>query len=233
MARTSATLFAGLALVLAMNAGCAVSPGSEPAPAAAPSTAGTGQTHRADTANEREQDRHAAGRSSPSKAPVSRIGGSSPVLQEARPLAISIPRIALQSQIMSLGQQEDHTLEVPPGEAGSPAGWYVNSPTPGERGPSIILGHVNSLSGSPGVFARLQELVPGDKIIVDREDGTAAVFSVRTIERYEKDSFPALEVYGNTSHAEIRLITCDGYDPQTGLFEENLVAYARLAAATH
>jgi sortase (surface protein transpeptidase) len=75
--------------------------------------------------------------------------------------------------------------------------------------------------------------VPGDKIIVEREDGTAAVFSVTTIERYEKDSFPALQVYGNTSYAEIRLITCDGYDPQTGLFEENLVAYARLTAAKH
>ena len=141
---------------------------------------------------------------------------------------MSIPRIGLLSDIISLGQQEDGTLEVPPEEAGSPAGWYVNSPTPGERGPSILLGHVNSLGGSPGVFARLQELVPGDDVGIDRADGTTAVFRVTAIKRYDKDTFPALQVYGNTTHPEIRLITCDGYNPQNGTFEENLVAYGKL-----
>jgi hypothetical protein len=112
------------------------------------------------------------------------------VLKESRPASLSIPRIGLHSDIISLGQQEDGTLEVPPEEAGSPAGWYVNSPTPGERGPSILLGHVNSLGGSPGIFARLQELVPGDDVGIERADGTTAVFRVTAVKRYDKDSFP-------------------------------------------
>jgi hypothetical protein len=112
------------------------------------------------------------------------------VLKESRPASLSIPRIGLHSDIISLGQQEDGTLEVSPEEAGSPAGWYVNSPTPGERGPSILLGHVNSLGGSPGIFARLQELVPGDDVGIERADGTTAVFRVTAVKRYDKDSFP-------------------------------------------
>jgi LPXTG-site transpeptidase (sortase) family protein len=153
-------------------------------------------------------------------------------LEKARPSALSIPRIGLRSDIIGLAQQEDRTLEVPPEEAGSPAGWYINSPTPGEKGPSILLGHVNALGGGPGVFARLQELVPGDEVRVEREDGTTAVFRLTVIERYAKDDFPALQVYGNTKQAEIRLITCDGYNPQNGRFEDNLVAYGKLTDAT-
>ncbi|NKX50432.1 class F sortase [Arthrobacter deserti] len=133
---------------------------------------------------------------------------------------------------MRLGQRGDLSLEVPPGEAGSPAGWYVNSPAPGARGPSILLGHVNSIEGAPGVFARLHELVPGDEVRGGREDGTTAVFEVSADERYAKQEFPALRVYGNTSGAELRLITCDGYDRHTGRFEENLVVYASLAAGS-
>ncbi|XAS63780.1 class F sortase [Pseudarthrobacter sp. So.54] len=43
---------------------------------------------------------------------------------------------------------------------GAPAGWYNGSPTPGERGPSVMLGHVNALGGATGVFADLHKLTP-------------------------------------------------------------------------
>ena len=47
-------------------------------------------------------------------------------------------------------------------------------------------------------------------------------------EQYPKDNFPTQKVYGNTEGAELRLITCDGYDPETGLFDDNYVVYAEL-----
>jgi LPXTG-site transpeptidase (sortase) family protein len=164
--------------------------------------------------------------------PLASKGHTAPaVLAESRPVALAIRKIGLDSPIMRLEQRDDLSLEVPPGDAGSPAGWYINSPTPGARGPSVMLGHVNSNEGAPGVFARLHELVPGDAVRVDREDGSTAVFKVMAIERYAKDNFPVLRVYGNTDRAELRLITCDGYDPQTGRFRDNLVVYASLAGA--
>ena len=61
-----------------------------------------------------------------------------------------------------------------------------------------------------------------------REDGTTAVFEFQRGEAYGKDSFPTLEVYGNTRGSELRLITCDGYNPETGEFDDNYVVYATL-----
>jgi sortase (surface protein transpeptidase) len=152
------------------------------------------------------------------------------VLSASRPTSLSIPSINMTTELMSLGLQSDRTLEVPPGDPGSPASWYNLSPTPGERGPAVVLGHVNATDGGPGVFAKLRELEEGDTIDITREDGSIATFEFRHGEQYAKDFFPTQEVYGNTAGAELRLITCDGYDPDTGQFDDNYVVYATLIA---
>lgn len=147
----------------------------------------------------------------------------------ASPSIVSLPTIQTKSELMELGLLPDGTLEVPPASPGSPAGWYTGSPAPGEPGPAILLGHVNANDGGPGVFARLRSLIPGDQITVKRDDGTEAVFTVVRGEQYAKDNFPTEEVYGNTPGPELRLITCDGFDSTTGLWEDNYVVYAVLA----
>lgn len=151
------------------------------------------------------------------------------VLTASKPVSLTIPSAGVDSTLLHLGLREDGALEVPPVPAGSPASWFTGSPTPGERGPAVLLGHVNATGGGAGVFANLRTLKPGDRIEVAREDGTTAVFTVDRGEQYGKDSFPTLEVYGNTEDAELRLITCDGFDAGTGTFEDNYVVYASLA----
>lgn len=78
------------------------------------------------------------------------------------------------------------------------------------------------------MFADLRKLGKGDHIKVTRKDGTKAVFAVDSGEQYPKAAFPTEKVYGNTEGAELRLITCDGYDPKTGEFDDNYVVYAKL-----
>ncbi|KQO01677.1 peptidase C60 sortase A and B [Arthrobacter sp. Leaf234] len=150
------------------------------------------------------------------------------VLPRSEPVTLSLPSTGTTTDLMSLGLQDDGSLEVPPGEPGSPAGWYNQSPTPGERGPAVVLGHVNATDGGAGVFASLRDLGEGDTIKVTRKDGSVATFVVQRGEQYAKDEFPTIQVYGNTNGAELRLITCDGYDPETGLFDDNYVVYATL-----
>jgi hypothetical protein len=65
---------------------------------------------------------------------------------------------------------------------------------------------------------------------IAREDGSTAVFVVDRGEQHAKDAFPTRAVYGSTAGAGLGLITCDGYDPATGLFDHNCVVYATLAA---
>ncbi|MDT0168151.1 sortase domain-bontaining protein [Pseudarthrobacter sp. BRE9] len=153
------------------------------------------------------------------------------VLGASAPVTLTIPSIGVRTDLLQLGLEDNGSLQVPQDTGnGAPAGWYSGSPTPGERGPSVMLGHVNALGGHKGVFADLRKLTPGAEISVSRTDGSIAVFTVDHGALYPKNAFPTLEVYGNTPGAELRLITCDGYDPATGLFDDNYVIYAKLKA---
>ena len=90
----------------------------------------------------------------------------------------------------------------------------------------MIVGHVDSLTG-PGVFYRLSELRPGNRIFVLRADGTTVAFRVTAVRAYQKDHFPTHDVYGPTPDAELRLITCGGdFDAATGHYLSNVVVYA-------
>lgn len=152
------------------------------------------------------------------------------VLPASEPVSVSVPSAGIESELLSLSLKADGSLEVPPDGPGAPAGWYNGSPTPGELGPAVLLGHVNATDGGPGVFANLRQLKTGDLIRVARQDGTTSVFKFDHADQYSKDAFPTETVYGNTEGPELRLITCDGYDPTTGLFDDNYVVYAKLVA---
>ena len=162
----------------------------------------------------------------PATTPAERLPA---VLPGSAPVTLAIPSIGVTSELLHLGLEENGSLQVPQDTGqGAPASWYNGSPTPGERGPSVMLGHVNALGGHTGVFAELQKLKNGDQITVTRADGSTAVFTVDRGALYSKNSFPTFEVYGNTQASELRLITCDGYNPATGEFDDNYVIYAKL-----
>lgn len=126
---------------------------------------------------------------------------------------------------MRLGISGNGSLQVPPN--GFPAGWFTGAPTPGETGPAVIAGHVH-WSGRPGVFARLDRLKPGDKVMVTRQDRSTATFRVSRVREYPKASFPSAAVYGDIDHPGLRLITCGGLDYVSEKYEANLVVFADL-----
>jgi hypothetical protein len=151
-----------------------------------------------------------------------------PTLPRARPVSIAIESIDIDSgPLVDLAQEPDGTLEVPVDPL--QAGWYSPGPAPGQLGPAVIAGHVDG-NERPGVFYRLGELRPGATVSVTREDGSTAKFVVDKVERYAKDAFPTIAVYGDTTHrSELRLITCGGdFDDSTGHYDDNVVAYAHL-----
>lgn len=146
----------------------------------------------------------------------------------ARPVSLSIPRIGVHTRLITLGLTRDGSLQVPP--TTSVAGWFTGGPRPGATGSAIIAGHINSYRG-PGVFVRLDELRPGNRIYVQRSDGTTVIFRVTAVRRYLKNHFPTQTVYGATPDVELRLITCGGaFDPATGHYLSNVVVYATQAS---
>ncbi len=188
-----------------------------PAPAEPDADTGAGST------SDRERRAERAGRRA---APVRGLVG--PTMPRSRPVALEIPAIDVRSEkLVELGQLDDGSLEVPVDYA--LPGWYEPGSAPGQLGPAVIAGHVDSTRG-PAVFYRLGELERGDDVRVRREDGTTARFVIDRVERYRKDEFPTVQVYGGASRrAELRLITCGGeFDERTGHYLDNVVAYAHL-----
>lgn len=109
------------------------------------------------------------------------------------------------------------------------AGWYAKGPTPGQIGPSVILGHVDG-DHQPGIFYHLKNVRVGDEVDVARADGHTAKFVVRRVTEVSKSTFPTNEVYGNTSDAELRLITCGGaFDYSEHSYVDNIIVYATLS----
>ena len=142
----------------------------------------------------------------------------------AAPVSLTIPLIGVKTQLITLGLTSSGALQVP--SSTSVAGWYTGSPKPGAIGSAIIVGHIDSITG-PGVFYRLSELRPGDKVYVRRADGTLVEFRVTLVQSYLKDRFPTQAVYGPTPDPELRLITCGGaFDYATGHYLSNIVVYA-------
>jgi sortase (surface protein transpeptidase) len=143
---------------------------------------------------------------------------------DPRPVSLTIPLIGVRTRLITLGLTTTGALQVPSSTA--VAGWYTGGPKPGAIGSAIIVGHIDSRTG-PGVFYRLSELSPGDKVYVRRADGTLVEFRVTSVQTYLKDRFPTQAVYGATPDPELRLITCGGaFDYASGHYLSNIVVYA-------
>lgn len=183
----------------------------------------------------------ASGENTPGQAAVpappaagARIGGTRwTALPRSLPATLDIPSIGVHAPLLSLGLQADGTVQVPPLTGRADPGWYRHSVTPGETGPAVILGHVDSVETGQGVFYRLTDLRRGDEIHVTRADATTVVFTVTSLQRYPKSEFPTTQVYGPTDAPTLRLVTCGGvYDPLTRTYVDNVVVYATAQPAS-
>lgn len=165
----------------------------------------------------------------PQARPVTPAPAGVAALAASAPVRLQVPAIDVDSAVQDLGLDDDGAMEVPDG--GFPAGWYTGSPTPGSTGPAVLAGHVD-FAGEPGVFAQLHRLQAGDEILVDRADGTTAVFGVSRVQQVPKDAFPTEDVYGDLAYAGLRLVTCGGtFDRAARSYRDNVVVYAELIDA--
>jgi sortase (surface protein transpeptidase) len=145
-------------------------------------------------------------------------------------VAVEIPSIGVSSRLIRLGLNADGTMEVP--RDYGVAGWFTGGAMPGEDGPAVISGHVDSKSG-PAVFYRLRDLGRGDTVRVRRADGRWLAFEVTGSARYAKAEFPTDAVFGPVTGPVLRLITCGGaFDRSSGHYLDNVVVTARPAGSS-
>jgi len=142
----------------------------------------------------------------------------------AEPVRLRIPTLGIDAPLTHLGVAPDRTIEVPTDFA--VPGWFDQGPRPGQPGPAVILGHVDSKAG-PAVFYRLSGLPVGAEVLVDRADGSTATFRVRGTQHVAKTAFPTDLVYAPTLEPSLRLVTCGGaFDHARRSYVDNVIVYA-------
>ncbi|MFJ2632028.1 class F sortase [Streptomyces sp. NPDC087422] len=142
----------------------------------------------------------------------------------ARPRALAIPAIDVDTPLEPLGLTPSGALDTP--SRPSRAGWFDAGPVPGAPGPAVLVGHVDSPDG-PAVFSRLSLLRVNDVIRVTLDDNRTVRFQVTSVRSYAKDAFPTEAVYAPRPDPQLRLITCGGrFTGHTYL--DNIVVFARL-----
>jgi LPXTG-site transpeptidase (sortase) family protein len=149
-------------------------------------------------------------------------------LKRSVPVKILIPLISVDAPVEQLGQAADGSIDLPPLGNHNLAGWYDKSVTPGQKGTSVILGHVDNVNGT-SVFFYVKELKKGDAVDVVLADGKTANFTVDSVREVVKADFSASSVYGSEPYPALRLVTCGGpFDSATGQYLDNIVVYAHL-----
>jgi hypothetical protein len=139
------------------------------------------------------------------------------------PTRLRVKAIGVDTSLETLKLGADGGLQPP--RTNEHAGWYAAGTAPGDVGPAVLAGHVDSKQG-PAVFYRLREITAGDKIEVTR-GGSTVTFTVISTAWYPKKAFPTEKVYGPTPDRQLRLITCGGvFDRSLRSYKDNLVVYA-------
>lgn len=142
-----------------------------------------------------------------------------------KPLSIEMPSIKAKGFIQQVGVDKKNQM-VAPGNVNM-AGWYVKSVLPGDKGLSIIDGHVNGLYAK-GVFYNLGKLKSGDEFRVTFGDKSIRKFKVvglKTVTTEEANT--ELFVRDNKLERQLNLITCAGkYDKSSRTYDSRVIVTA-------
>ena len=143
------------------------------------------------------------------------------------PRKIEIPAAGVSGCVQKVGIDQHKAIAVP--DNIHLAGWYVNSVPPGEKGLSIIDGHVLGRYGD-AIFANLKNLRQGDNIKIQLGDLSWREFIVKNTEvtsdtKAGEAQFTSLPDVAS----QLTLITCQGkYDAKTNSYDKRLIVRAAL-----
>jgi sortase (surface protein transpeptidase) len=166
------------------------------------------------------------------------------------PVAIQlrIPSIHVDAQVLGVGVLANDVMDAPEGRINDPvwqqAFWYRGSAVPGVTSTAVIAGHINGPRGTQGVFGHIDQLRPGDPIVVhDPRSGLDVRFAVTRTADFTLDQTTdkavLRQIYGvgpvagttpQTSadnRAHLTLVTCAGnFDTRLGTHDHRLAVFA-------
>ena len=155
---------------------------------------------------------------SPISAPDARIGNA------GVPVTLTISKINVSAPIVPVGLTGSGDMESP--STNEDTGWYSYGARPGNKGTSVIAGHLG-VNGN-AVFSQLRQLIIGDSIEVIDDRQQTMSFKVVEIRTYDNNA-SASEVFNSASGSHLNLITCEGdWDSAQDTYADRLVVFTTL-----
>lgn len=143
------------------------------------------------------------------------------------PRAIEIVSQKISGCVQRVGIDQNNAIAVPSNV--HLAGWYVNSPLPGQEGVSIIDGHVLGQYGN-AIFTNLKDVREGEVVRIQFGDMSWKEFEIiqvlnLSIEETSSQMFEQL----SDVERQLTLITCGGsFDKDSQTYERRVLVRARL-----
>lgn len=143
------------------------------------------------------------------------------------PKKIIISIIGVDAYIQNVGVDQNQEVAVPNNI--HMGGWFVDSVRPGEKGLSIIDGHLNGNSRD-GIFIDLEKVTTGDTYVIEFGDGSKRDFRVKDVKIVDlEDAAGVLFSQDPSIASQLTLITCGGtYDKQARLYDKRVIVTSEL-----
>ena len=153
-------------------------------------------------------------------------GPAAPVEPPLVPIArLVIPAIDVDAAIETRTVTADGVMENPTGPRD--VAWYDFSALPNRAGNIVMSGHFDYVNVGAAVFYHLDELQPGDEVLLNLEDGNTATYRVTSVHTYDVDEAPVQEIVGPTEVETLTLITCGGtFNTTTREYDERIIVRA-------
>lgn len=140
------------------------------------------------------------------------------------PVRLIISSIHVNAAIRAVGLTSDGSMGIP--KLPRDTAWYMLGPKPGEKGSAVVDGHINWWYGATGVFAHLNDIKKGDKIIVQNDRGENIEFVVRELRSFGEKDNPSEVFYSYDGKAHLNLVTCSGvWDKIAKVYTKRLVVF--------
>jgi len=157
------------------------------------------------------------------KSPLPKNALSNYTVAADVPRALYISKIGVAARVLPMALNPDNSIQAPINIFDS--GWYTDSAQPGENGAVLVDGH--STADGRALFGKLDTLVVGDTMELEKGDGTKFTYKVVYKETVDKDAVDMKKLllpYGNAQRA-LNLITCSGAwnDAENTLTQRTLI----------
>ncbi len=135
-----------------------------------------------------------------------------PGVYQQTAMELRIPRLGVRAPIVGI-PQTNGTWDV--GWLYNQVGWLEGSAFPTWRGNTVLTAHAWNYDGTPGLFARVPELRYGDRVLI-RAWGLEYVYEVREFVLARPENLKG--VFTHKERDWVTLLTCVGFDPETGTY---------------